>query len=282
MTRRGRLSALLLMAAALAATTWRAQADGTRDGEAALRRRGLAVLPELLTQVDAPDPAVRLRARRLAKLIVTDHLQARTPPGMRLMLEQLVVTRKGVRFEKGFYLAVHEVTLGEFRRFLQARRWPGTRWAEGADRLPVTRVTLHEARAYAEWRRARLPAREELEWAATGGGRFRYPWGDRFAPERVNSREAGPGRVEVVGHRRGGYSIHGFADLRGNVAEWTETATGRPQARRYCVVGGSYRGHARSARFVTYKMGAEARQDDVGFRLAKSLPPLPPTTDKGS
>ena len=251
-------------------------AAGDDAGSAALRRRGVAALPVVLAQVDAADPDARLRARRLAKLIVVDHFRAQTPPGMQLLLGRLVVTRDGVNVERGLYLAKHEVTLGEFRRFCTKTGRSADRWGAGAEALPVTSASLLEARAYAQAMKARLPTLVELEWAATSGGRFLYPWGDRFDPARVNSREGGRGRPEPVGSRRGGLSTHGVADLRGNVAEWTETATGRSAALRYRVVGGSFRGFARKARFTTYTLEASARLDDVGFRLAKSLPALPP------
>lgn len=258
--------------------------DAGEDGDETLeiRERGLEALPELLPYVDAEDPDIRVRSRHLVKQIVMDHLRANAPDGMCLVPGPLVVSRSGVSMEKGFYLGIHEVTLGEFRRFVKLRRWDDGRWAKGEARHPVTNVSLEEARAYAKWRGARIPTLAELEWAATGGGRYVYPWGDRFSPVRLNSREAGRGRCERVGSRPRGVSVHGVADLRGNVAEWTETATGRAKARRFRAVGGSFRGAARMARFVTYTLAAEARLDDLGFRLAKSLPPLPAPAPRGS
>ena len=267
---------------ALLAVPLAVHAGEDADESLALRRRGLEALPDVLPYVDADDPHLRVRSRHLVKQIVMDHLHASTPPGMRLIPGPLVVSRSGVRMEKGLYLGIHEVTLGEFRRFVKLRRWKGARWSKGEANCPVTSVSLQEARAYAKWRGARIPTRAELEWAATGGGRYLYPWGDRFSPVWVNSREAGFGQPEPVGSRQRGLSVHGVADLRGNVAEWTETATGLPVARRFRAVGGSYRGAARSARFVTYTLAAEARLNDVGFRLAQSLPPLPVMAPRGS
>ena len=92
---------------------------------------------------------------------------------------------------------------------------------------------------------------------------------------RVNSREAGLGRTHPPGALPGGRSLHGIADLLGNVAEWTESNTGKGERRRYFAVGGSYRRYARGARFVTYRLHETARAGDVGLRLARSLPPLP-------
>jgi formylglycine-generating enzyme required for sulfatase activity len=51
---------------------------------------------------------------------------------------------------------------------------PGERAA-----LPVTFVSLADARAYAAWHRQRLPTEAEWQWAAEGAGAGnRYPWGD--------------------------------------------------------------------------------------------------------
>jgi iron(II)-dependent oxidoreductase len=53
--------------------------------------------------------------------------------------------------------------------------------------LPVTFVSLADARAYAAWRGQRLPTEAEWQWAAEGAGAGnRYPWGSEertFPPE---------------------------------------------------------------------------------------------------
>ena len=48
-----------------------------------------------------------------------------------------------------------------------------------ASSLPVTYVSLADARAYAAWHGERLPTEAEWQWAAEGAGAGRsYPWGD--------------------------------------------------------------------------------------------------------
>jgi formylglycine-generating enzyme required for sulfatase activity len=170
---------------------------------------------------------------------------------------------------------VHEVTADDFANFARAAGLPDRQAAaEGATdaraNLPATNVSLEEARAYAAARGARLPTQDELLRAARGGGRLRYPWGARFDPARLNSREAGRGAPEPVGARKAGVSVQGIADLLGNVAEWTETPADR---HRFVVAGGSYRSYAKSPP-APYRLEPSARLPDVGFRLAKSLPPL--------
>lgn len=247
----------------------RGAADAALPTEAEARRLGPAALPRILPHVDARDPDVRIRARALAKRIVLDYYEAQAPEGMRLVPGPVRLTARTATCDGGFYLGVHEVTLKEFREFARARNL-ADRWADGDPDLPATNVSLEEARAFASAHNARLPALAELSKAARGGGRLRYPWGDRFDPARVNSREAGRGRPEPVGSHAGGLSVHGIHDLLGNVAEWTETPAGR---RRFLVAGGSYRWYAELAP-APYKLEPPSRLADVGFRLAKSLPPL--------
>jgi Sulfatase-modifying factor enzyme 1 len=235
------------------------------------RRIGPAALPGILAQVASADPDIRMRARVLARRIALDYYAARAPEGMRVIPGTIVVTPTGVRSEGGFYLGTHEVTLGEFREFAHRRKL-ADRWAAGAADLPATNVSLEEARAFAGERDARLPTLEEFTRATRGGGRLRYPWGQRFDPARVNSREAGRAAPAPVGSCPRGLSVHGIADLLGNVAEWTETAADR---RRFVATGGSYRWYAEQAP-PPYKLEPSSRLPDVGFRLAKSLPPLGP------
>lgn len=245
-------------------------ADPAPD-HAVARRQGPADLPAILARVASDDPDVRLRARALARRIALDHYEASAPEGMRLVPGRLIVTAAGIRSEGGFYLGACEVTLKDFREFAQSRKLDA-RWADGDEHLPVTNVSLEEARAFAEWRGARLPTAEELACAASGGGRLPYPWGHAFDPKCVNSREGGRAAPAPVGSCAEGLSVHGIADLLGNVAEWTETPADR---RRFVVAGGSYRWYAEHPP-QPYRLEPPCRLPDVGFRLAKSLPPVGP------
>lgn len=117
-----------------------------------------------------------------------------------------------VRFGRGFAMSVHEVTVGEFRRYLQstdaktraARRGYSMAYdersgnfirrsgvgphsdylgARAGDDLPVLHVSARDADGYAQWltrqtgRHYRLPSEAEFEYALRAGGQGRFPWG---------------------------------------------------------------------------------------------------------
>lgn len=123
-----------------------------------------------------------------------------------------------VRFDRGFALAVSELTVAEFRVFIEAsgyrtdaerarrstiydersgsiRERTGVYWRHdhngrpAADDLPVTHVSWNDAAAYARWlaqetgRAYRLPSEAEFEYVLRAGSRDRYPWGDGAPPQ---------------------------------------------------------------------------------------------------
>lgn len=97
---------------------------------------------------------------------------------------------------------------------------------DGDPALPVGRVDLRQARAFARWRFARLPQRDE--WAAAvGDGRHQYPWGSKEDPTRANTGELGLGEPVPVGTFEAGRRAGGDQpyDLIGNVSEWTESVS---------------------------------------------------------
>lgn len=117
-------------------------------------------------------------------------------------------------FTRPFMMARREVTVAEFRRFVEAtgaepapgcRVWQGGQWVEERDRSwrdpgfalppredePVVCVNWDDVRAYAEWlsresgQRYRLPSEAEWEYAARGGTSFPRYWGEQDSREDV-------------------------------------------------------------------------------------------------
>lgn len=247
--------------------------------EDGIRSQGLKALPLLLKDAGSPDVDIRVRARRLAKLILLDYFRNEAPRGMRFVPGQPAIDNGRARMKGGFYLAVKEVTVLEYLRYLkQTAGIPVLRFKDLDARAPIVSVTLREAQAYAKWRKARLPTHDELLAAASLNGRAPYPWGSAFEPHRINSRESGLGKPLPPGTRPEGNTPDGLEDLIGNIAEWTPSRA-KAGGTRFRVVGGSFLRHAKGVisggRFVTYNLRATETRRDVGFRLARSLPPLP-------
>jgi len=117
-------------------------------------------------------------------------------------------------FSRPFQVSRREITVGEFRRFVEAtgaksvpgcRVWAGGQWVQDPDRSwrdpgfaaaprdddPVVCVSWDDARAYAEWlsaesgKRYRLPSEAEWEYVARGGTSYPRYWGERDSREDV-------------------------------------------------------------------------------------------------
>jgi iron(II)-dependent oxidoreductase len=98
-------------------------------------------------------------------------------------------------------------------------RW-AMRWCEAIMALEagdyVFQVSRHEAEAYCRWAGRRLPTESEWEYAATNGGRTRYPWGDA-APSgdlSLDFLDEGPVARPVP-------ALPGPESMIGGVWEWT-------------------------------------------------------------
>jgi serine/threonine-protein kinase len=137
-----------------------------------------------------------------------------------------------------FYVDEHEVTVEQFRRFLEATGYQpeGSAWdmfeqAVGA-RAPVVNVSWADAQRYADWAGRRLPTEAEWEKAARGSSDRVYPWGNSWDPRAANWGDLDrlSGRLGALDGREGAAAVGSFPwdtspcgarDLAGNVREWT-------------------------------------------------------------
>jgi formylglycine-generating enzyme required for sulfatase activity len=164
-------------------------------------------------------------------------------------------------FVRSFYIGRTEVSHAEWQRFRPKHRVP-----QGYADRPVTNVGFEEALAYCRFVGGRLPTDVEWEKAARGTDGRRYPWGNRFEPERCRlrrERSRPEGLCVVPGFRQGlapvtgyaaGASPYGALQMAGNAWEWvSDLYEGDPQRR--IIRGGAVGYGERAAR--TYHRAIE-------------------------
>ncbi|HUQ71135.1 MAG TPA: family 16 glycoside hydrolase, partial [Planctomycetaceae bacterium] len=139
-----------------------------------------------------------------------------------------------------FYCGVYEVTVGEYRQFVEATKYLSTmqqlgvkrfEWTSSiaepnADRRAVIGVSWDDAQAFCRWRSEQdgvtygLPSEAQWEYACRAGTTTLWSFGDdaaQLADHAVFGRESfWP--AEVVGSRKP--NAFGLFDMHGNADEW--------------------------------------------------------------
>ena len=151
-----------------------------------------------------------------------------------------------VTFERGFAMSITEVTVADFRRFVEATkarpratrrghsivydersgnfiRRSGVDWqsdyngVKAAPNSPVMHVSVRDAEAYAAWLSAqtgryyRLPSESEFEYALRAGNQGRYPWGNAAVPPENSGNFTGSLDVSPSG-RHWNNAFIGYGD----------------------------------------------------------------------
>lgn len=174
---------------------------------------------------------------------------------------------------------------------------------------PVVGVTWTDAMTYTTWltrvlqeqgqlptgQVVRLPLETEWEkaasWDAPTQQQRRYPWGERWDPQRVHvGAFASGGHPTPVNHYPAGQSAYGVVDMLGNVWEWTASPYASypglrlpfHQPHTYVLRGGSWVLAPRQLR-CTYRcaLPPHAWRYHLGFRIviAPALPSVRPPAD---
>jgi formylglycine-generating enzyme required for sulfatase activity len=152
-----------------------------------------------------------------------------------------------------FYMDQYPVTNGQYYTFLQSshyrpadtvnflKDWVNGKYLAGEEELPVTWVSIEDARAYAQWAGKRLPHEWEWQFAAQGTDGRQYPWGPHADSLRIPPPDAGREmrRPSKVNAYPGGSSPFGIMDMVGNIWQWTDEYTDE-HTRSAVLKGGSY------------------------------------------
>lgn len=197
-------------------------------------------------------------------------------------------------FVEDFYIGQYEVTFAEYDRFAEAmgRKKPDDQgWGRG--NRPVINVSWDDAVAYAEWLSSqtgenyRLPTEAQWEYAARGGTKTAYWWGDDIGKNNANCHGCGSqwDNKRTAPVRSFKANDYGLYDTAGNVWEWTcskydpgygdakrcisKNNTNNESADRV-IRGGSWNSDPSGARAAYRNWGGASFSDTyLGFRLAR-------------
>ena len=210
-------------------------------------------------------------------------------------------------FLNDYYIDVHEVTVGQYREFVEKTEYSKPNWdavekVSPTDNHPMVGVSWHDAMAYALWVGKRLPTEAEWEKAARGGHLGKdYPWGTNeinpsFAHYKMKNVDH---KVELTQPVKSyAANSYGLYDMSGNVAEWCldpwdpafyyrspannpfpGSLTIEETIKDYTKVKGLrvYRGGSYTHEKEVCEVGARAKDDsekpftNIGFRCVKDV-----------
>ena len=215
---------------------------------------------------------------------------------------------------RDFYIAKTEITVQQYMDCVSADicnpphwddqtcwMWDGYKWTYGIvsnvfrqDHMPVTCVSWHEAKKFAQWIGGDLPTEAQWEYAAKSGGKeHQYPWGnDEPSCQKLNYNYTCISATSPVCSTPQGNTLQGLCDMSGNVYEWVlddwfENHHGAPNHELArcksptCEIKDDgmklYRGgswiHLSTYATTSFRYGDKANSKSLGlgFRIVKSI-----------
>lgn len=265
-------------------------------------------------------PPTKPQPRDLTLLTVADVKEIRDnwaahlsqPPALNLIGVDFVLIPPGESFFGGtqfafgrpFYLSTTEITVGQFRQFVNDTGYrpesltvggfgysadaPG--WIRATefgwdnlgdipvtDRMPATSITWHDAVQYCVWasrqtrRTVRLPEESEWEYASRCGRTGEWCFGDNAS--EIDQYGWTSGNAQGRLHEAGRLSSNawGLFDMHGNEWEWCQS-TGQPQADLAVRRGGGFESDASGCRHMARKIQPKNETANGAFRVLMELP----------
>ena len=180
-------------------------------------------------EIEPNEPETDESTNRVVPIVLAPEDQAKAskaPPGM--------VFIKGNCFEMGNNFAQederpqHEVCVDDF--FIDKYEVTQARWTKvmggnpskfTGDDLPVEQVNFDDVMRFAQKSNGlcRLPTEAEWEYAASGGAKTRYYWGNMMDEEYAWFNDNSGAKTHPVGQKAP--NQFGLHDMLGNVWEWT-------------------------------------------------------------
>ena len=176
---------------------------------------------------------------------------------------------------KPFEMSIFPVTNRQYEEFAPSHEAKRDKFSDYDDQ-PVVYVTWHKANMCCEWlsdqtgELYRLPTEAEWEFAASGGGKRKYPWGsEKPTPKHANYIESKIRKTTPVGSYPQGRTPEGLHDMAGNVLEWcSDWSDDKKECRE--LRGGSFSdvsGDLRCAYRV--RNNSQVLAGNVGFRVVR-------------
>ncbi|WP_426664508.1 protein kinase domain-containing protein [Rhodanobacter aciditrophus] len=179
-----------------------------------------------------------------------------------------LVVIPGIGGGKPYAMSRTEITVGEFNRYCRATH--ACAGAPAGDRdaasLPVSNISLAQARGYMQWLSStsgytyRLPSDAEWVHAAHAGGGWKQSPDSNCVPPSSNDDGSG-GPISALGREPNPW---GLVNMTGNVWEWTGSGG-------TTVRGGSYNSYWSDCTVDSHRSDNGNAQKDVGFRVLREL-----------
>ena len=180
----------------------------------------------------------------------------------------LVVVRAGGRT---LAMTRSEITVNEYNRYCAATGKCSAIALDdrSAGSLPVSNISLAQAKAYAAWLGAssghvyRLPTDAEWLAAARAGGGWKQAPDSNCIPPTAGADDGSGAPIAARGRSPNPW---GLVNLTGNVWEWVTDGAG------VAVRGGSYTSYWSDCTVDSHRSDNGSAQKDVGLRLVREMP----------